>query len=397
MRPSAPIRAAGLAAGVICVTAGGVPAAGAEGAPLECGAPYLVGRGDSLQEIAERAYGPEASYRTLHKANRALIGRNASQLEIGATIEIPCLDAAGEPIASVIGTDEVESSEDAPRAATPEQDMSPQEETAAHAPTAHAPAAAPPEPARPLRIVAATGWAPFLDEDRREGGMLAEILAAALSRVMAPGEFRIDFINDRGAHLDPLLADLAYDVSLAWARPDCDQTGKLGDESRRRCRDLVWSDPLFEQVIGYYTRADETPPTDHRALIGRTLCRPETRSLAMMEAVGLVEPDIVLKRPATALACFEMLLGGEVDVVVIASTVADEALTTLKAHDMVAEQPQLAAVATLHAVTSVKNPRGARQMARIDEGLRLIRGDGTWFAIVRRHLIDHARKSGGEG
>lgn len=355
-----------------------------------------------MQKIAERAYGPDASYVTLHEANRALIGRNASQLEIGMTIEVPCLSTSDEliaPEAEAAAAELRETATGAPQPVDPARVMnsSRQIETATSHPASDDALSAPSASTQPLRVVAAGGWAPFLDEKREKGGMIAEILSTALSRVMSPDEFRIDFINDRAAHLDPLLTDLAYDVSLAWIRPDCDRIWRLGVESRRRCRNLVWSAPLLEQVFSYYTRVEEAAPADHRALGGRTLCRPETYSLGMMETVGLVEPYIELKRAATAERCFAMLLEGEVDAVVVATAVADEALTTLKATETITEQPQLATVVTLHAVTSIRNPRKAELIARIDEGLHMMREDGAWFEIVRRHLSAQVRRDGAGG
>lgn len=346
------------------LVAGALSGGAAAAQDIACGGAYTVVRGDTLQLITNRAYGPEKSYQLLYSANRETIGRNPSLIEVGMRLDIPCLD---QPAAS------------APARIEPLQTTG----------------VLPPPTPRALRIVTATDWAPYHDQAREGGGMLVEVLNTALRRVMEPEEYRIDFINDWNAHLQPLLADLAYDFAFSWFRPNCDVVDRLAEGSQFRCRNLEWSDPLFEQVVGYYTRAGEPSPATHRELFGRTLCRPRGYSNFMLEEHELVEPNIRFVDPPSPKDCFRMLVAGEADVVVIATTVADDALAGLGAASSVAEQPQLAAVATLHAVTSVNNPRKAAQLALINDGLRQIREDGTWFEIVQRHLIAHARATAG--
>ncbi|WP_340109293.1 LysM peptidoglycan-binding domain-containing protein [Pikeienuella sp. HZG-20] len=409
MRLSAPIFAAGLLAASAPFAAADTPV---------CGQPYTVARGDTLQKIAAEVYGPEASYYPLYKVNRAVIGRDSSLIEVGMVLRIPCpdpeADGAEAPSALPSAPEPTPTEPDAreeppmggpapapmPGAALDDAPLDGAASAGSDAPEgAEAPAPesaaapAPPAPARPLLILAATGWAPFLDSALPGGGMIAEILSAALSREIGEDGFRIDFINDRAAHLRPLLADHAYDLSIAWLRPDCGRAATLAAAEAARCAQLAWSAPLFEQVVGYYTRAAEAAPATHAALRGRRFCRPAGFSTFMMDEAGLTPPAIALKTPATAEACFAMLLDNEVDVVVVATPVADQALSRLSAHDEVAEQPQLAAAATLHAVSAADNPRADAALARIDEGLRRIREDGTWLEIVRRGLTAHARRS----
>ncbi|MEX2517729.1 MAG: transporter substrate-binding domain-containing protein, partial [Paracoccaceae bacterium] len=317
-------------------------------------------------------------------------------------IRIPCLEdmakAGVEGAAEALEADLETPAIAAPATAAPEASGADTAEADAAPAPDHEPAIAEiPEAApgtRPLRIVAAGGWAPYLDEDQAKGGMLAEMLSAALSRAAPDAEIRIDFINDRGALLRPLIADGAYDVSLAWIRPDCAAPGALGEESAFRCAGLAWSDPLFELIIGFYTRADTPAPAGDSDLSGLAVCRPAGSSDALLEAHGLVGPKIRLVAAPEAGACFEMLLAGEVDAVAAPASSADEAIGALGAADRIAEQPQLATAATLHAVTSADNPLKDAQIGRINEGLRMIRKDGGWFEIVQRHLAAHAARLG---
>lgn len=64
---------------------------------VTCGAPYVVASGDTLSRIAERAYGDPTLFTSLVDANPGLAG-SASAIEVGMTLEIPCLDASGQPV-----------------------------------------------------------------------------------------------------------------------------------------------------------------------------------------------------------------------------------------------------------------------------------------------------------
>lgn len=389
------VRPATLAFGLLAAAISvGLSAGGAAAQDLICGGEYTIKRGDTLQKVVNRVYGPEHSYVLLHRANRDIVGRDPSLIEIGATIRIPCLEGLVETSADGAPEETQTAAAQAPATETTKRGpTAPAPEAAEPAAPTPAPTAAPTS-AAPLRIVTASGWAPYLDEDQAEGGMLAALLRAALARAAPASDYRIDFINDRGALLRPLIADGAYDVSLAWIRPDCETRGAHGPEPTFRCDELAWSDPLFELIIGFYTRADAPAPSAHRDLIGKSVCRPAGASAAVLEARGLFEPDIRLVAPESADDCFNMLLAGEVDAVVVATSTADDAIAALGAAGAVAEQPQLAAAAALRAVTSIHNPRKDDQLNAINEGLRLIREDGTWFEIVQRHLIAHARPNG---
>jgi polar amino acid transport system substrate-binding protein len=247
---------------------------------------------------------------------------------------------------------------------------------------------------RPLRIVTSTDYAPYIDQDQEQGGMLVEIVDTALQRVTTKDGYKIDWINDWSAHLQPLIEDGAYDLSLAWFRPNCDVRDKLSEGSQFRCDSLAWSDPLFEQIIGYYMRSSEAVlPTQHSELFGRTVCRPNGYSQFMMEEKDIVEPNVKIVTPDGPSDCMEMLVAGTTDAVVIATTVADDAISTLKISSQVVEVPELATVSTLNAVTSVNNPLKDQHLALLNDGLRQLREDGKWFEIVQRHLIAHARKT----
>lgn len=67
---------------------------------LACGAPYVIGAGDTLGSIAARAYGDPKRFDVLLEANPGVIGPNPDAVVAGMEITIPCLDAAGNALAA---------------------------------------------------------------------------------------------------------------------------------------------------------------------------------------------------------------------------------------------------------------------------------------------------------
>ncbi len=246
---------------------------------------------------------------------------------------------------------------------------------------------------RQIRVVVGTDWAPFTDESQEQGGMMTEVTNVALSYAEGTPEYKIDFINDWGAHLQPLISDHAYDFSIAWFKPNCAVVERLSDDSKFRCNNLDWSAPLFEQNIGYYTRADHPRLVTYKDLFGLTVCRPSGYATFMMEENNLVEPNIVFKRPGKTTDCFQGLVDGTYDAVVLASDTAEGAINEIGAKDKVAFHEHLSQVATMHAVISKTNPRGKEFLAALDSGIRKIKQTGEWFQIVARHMAQHRAKT----
>ena len=363
MRIIASFLALGLIAGL---------SAPAEAQALACGGEYTVKRGDTLQRLTNAAYGPGKSWQLLYRPNRSVVGANPSLIEVGMVLTIPCREG---------------------QATAPDTAAAAPATTAAATETAviAAPVVSASLPGG-IRMITGTDWAPFSNQDQEQGGMITEIVDVALKSATDDDGFKIDFINDWSAHMQPLIQDGAYDFTFPWFRPNCSVIEKLGPGSQFRCNNLAWSDPLFEQIISYYMRAsDANKPSDHTGLFGRTLCRPKGYALFMLEEKDLVEPNITLVTPLSPADCFEQLVAGEVDAVILASMVADDAIARNEMANEIEEQPELATIATLHAVTSINNPDKDRQIAAINAGIKELRESGKWFEIVQRHLIAHAR------
>jgi polar amino acid transport system substrate-binding protein len=188
----------------------------------------------------------------------------------------------------------------------------------------------------------------------------------------------VDFVNDRAAHLQPLLGDGLYAVGFPWVAEDCD--GPLSQNAQRLCDDFAFSDPLIELVVDLYAGADLTPaPATEADLGGLRICQPELLGLAE-GADGLLS---VSQDPAD---CFRMLRAGEVDVARIPAVNAPGALVRSQAQGAVVKLGALTRTRTIHAVAARTNPQGLAMLERLNAGLGVLRGSGEWFRIVQSHL-----------
>ena len=354
MKLHAPQTACALA---LCLTAVGSTAFADD---IACGTPYAIQSGDSLSAIANNAYGPGGDFQIIYSANAAAIGPNPGVIRVGTTLNIPCLD--DEVVASTADTAAITQIETTESLPAPTNDM--------------------------IRVVAGSNWAPFVHEDQAQGGMLTEIVNVALDTAEGNPEYRIDFINDWGAHLTPLISDHRYDFSLAWFQPNCDIVERLGDGSKFRCNNLMWSETLFEQILGYYTVVGTAVPETHANLMGKTICRPAGYSMFMLEEHELVEPNVTIVRADTPQACFTGLADGTYDVVALATEASDGVIASEGLSEVVTYNEPLSQVLTLHAVISNTNPNAEAYLKTLNDSLIEMKTSGAWFEIVRRHLSE---------
>lgn len=330
---------------------------GTSAAAQTCGQTYAVQTGDSLSEIAKRVYDDASAFQIIYSANSAAIGPNPGIISVGLPLDIPCLDntvaSTAAPISTEVGVERL-----------PFPDT------------------------RQIRVAQGTNWAPFANEAQEQGGMLTEITNVALSNSAGGTPYKIDFINDWGAHLTPLITDHAYDFSLSWFRPNCDKIDLLGEDSQFRCNNFDWTDPMFEQIFGYYTRATEPEVTAYDQLLGKTVCRVAGFATFQLEEDNLQPPNVTWVRPDTPEECFTQLVSGDVDVVALAVDSADGAMVATGTKDDVLLNESLSKILTLHAVISKNNPQGEAMLAEFNSGLAAIKDSGEWFEIVRRHLTE---------
>lgn len=330
-------------------------------AAQSCGGTYTVAPGDSLSVIADSLYKDAGKWTAIHQANIGEIGENPNAIGVGQRLSISCID--GLPVGL--------------SAAAP-----------AAVPAAPARVATAPTAAGLSRIKLITGddFAPFTDRTLENGGLLAEVMDVAMQAAAPDNGYGVFWINDWSAHLDPMLTNDMADMTFPWARPNCEETPDL-----QRCVDYHYSQALFEYLILLFV--DKTRPVvfaEDADIEGRTLCRPSGYTLHMLDQNGrnwLRDDKVTLKQPRTVAECFEMLVAGNVDAVVLNEFTGRTALKDLNLKDQVdVVQGRPVSVAGLHVIISKTNPDAQTLLATVNSGLDRIKASGQYQDIVNSHM-----------
>ncbi|SPF79222.1 hypothetical protein ALP8811_03160 [Aliiroseovarius pelagivivens] len=382
---------------------------------------YVVERGDSLREIALRAFG-STDFRLIYNANKDAIGKDPNIIRLGMTLEIPCRDtSAGQTSAATTEAEKMaremsagliaEAEARAIAAITEAQKASAEAVAAANAQAAVAIEAARAEGAALIRKAAQPGtsavderqillitggnYAPFTDEDLPNRGLYTKLVETAFLRAAPEQAYKIQFVNDWNSHLDLLMPTLAFDGTFPWSRPNCEEAEALSENDRARCETYNFSNPFYEVVDTYFAKngSGYEVAMSHADFAGATFCRPEGWSLTHMDAVGLYEPAITLVRPIDPDACFDAVANGTVDIVAIEAHLAVEAISRLGYQDEIIENPNLAAIKGLNVMTHVNNPDGEAVLEILNRGLEIMQQSGEWRDIVStalRHQMDNS-------
>lgn len=398
----------------------GAKAAGTNPSPV-CGVIHTVTRGDTLFKIANRAHGDGWKYRKVHQDNRYVLPSSDS-VELGDPQPLPCLDGLGEVAredavapgpAAEPGTTEgttvaatMEPAEATPgllkqavqmvaMATMPMQSIAGPVNPAANLAGITVDRLETAEPAAPeplavipsIRLLTSSDIAPFAGENLPRGGIITDLVSRSLDAAAPGQQSRVAFVNDWAAHLNYLLPDGAFDVSFPWYKPDCSNPERLATEMQRRCAEFDFSDPIFEVRIGFYTKAGSAlaEAGTLAALSGQRLCRPNEHFTSDLDHDGLMAPNVSIETRHTAQECFARLADGEVDVVMLAKSEADEQLRQPGMIGSVAEIAGLETARTLHALVSKKNPDGQAHLERINRGLAELMASGKWFEVVAAH------------
>lgn len=341
---------------------------------IVCGGLHTIGPGDTLSGIARTVYGDYGQFRVIYEANRNKIGRNPAEVELGAVLKIPCLDDAGRPLPV---NDAAQTAESA-KIANPDQQAA-----------APKPAALVLEGPPLVRLLTAAGASPLVGDDLEDSGLMVALVRRAMAQSGAEA-FRIDLINDRAAHVSPLLSDAAYDLGFPWAKPDC---AIPSIEASAACTDLIYSEPFLQSKLGLYVRiGGAAEGGDLTTLDGLRVCRPLGYPVDDLVEIGVQAEEGELMRPRDVDDCFAALADGDADVVSVETIIAEEAIARLGVAAQVSERPEMAVERTLHAVSHRNNPRGPAVIDAINGGLGELRKTGEWFMTVQRHMAAHQNR-----
>lgn len=340
----------------------------AQARDIVCGGDYVVVPGDTLSQIAVRAYGV-GRFTPIFDANRDVLD-SPQRLEIGFRLFIPCLDNTGRPVqreAAVVP---------APTrtvAVQPKVAVTPAPSTGAGLPQDGT-----------VRLVALGARAPYVGERLPEGGMLTEILQRALLRAPVPLDFQVAFTG--GSEVEAV-ADGGYDLGYPVRRPDC-AAATLDARARTLCEGYLFSAPIQTDDLDLFvTRTgDFAEANAANDLFGARVCRPEGMSTDDLVGAGLDASSVSLITARDATQCFRMLGFGDVNVVAIAESEGRAAAEAAGVAGRVALIGGIGQSGTLHVVAPRTNAAAADWIALVDEGLADMRASGEYDAVVDNHL-----------
>lgn len=374
--------------GVMAAALAGLPANPA--AAQECGTDYTIKDGDTLGSIAARTYGSPNQWTIIFYANQDRIGQDGTLLVPGLALRLPCIGRSlqarrpAAPAAPAAGA-----------TTTPPADTT---QTAGQTP------ATPPGGAtqgilissmlRRLELLTADGYPPFTGRALQNGGMITHLIDTSLNLIKgeAQGRFNysISWVNDWAAHLSPLLITRAFDVGFPYTRPDCQNTATLDRVGQLKCRRFFFSDPLYEVATLLYVRNDSNiRGFDRNQMQGITICRPSGRSIHEFDSNGrnwLRDQVVILVRPPSFDACFQMLSNGEVDSVAVSELAARPSIDAAGLDDLVRPLDTPLSFSTLHVVVTKTHPHARTILYYMNESLRRLRDSREYDQIVEKHL-----------
>ena len=351
---------------------------------LDCNQAYKVVKGDSLSSIAQRAYGSASKYSMIYYANRELLTKGPSTVLVNQELRLPCLSAS-ETAPSQTAAPTVTTS-----TTTTVTENTPASTTENTTEVATTNSTATPNPATPavskieIQLLTAGDYQPFTDQSLPNGGLITDLVETVLKNQNI--NYKLTWINDWSAHLDPLIKEKKYDMGFPWLNPGCPTIEHF------RCQ-FLFSTPIFQMLEVLFTR-NEAPLIFEKDddMIGHTLCRPSgyfTHDLDRTGREWLKKNLIKLEQPQSVKECFELLMAGKVDAVAMNDFTGRETVAKMGLHDQVAALPRELSVEGLHVLVHKTHPRATILLNYINKGLKTIQDSGEYDAIMDKHLTNH--------
>jgi polar amino acid transport system substrate-binding protein len=356
---------------VVAIT-GGAFLTSTQSSAQTCGTNYTLKAGETLADIARAVYGNASQWSLIYYANQEQLGNGVTLLVPGLSLKIPCL--GGQP---------------KPAAATPVETPSPGPAQVVE-----------PGPfqlssmLKRIEFLTAEGYTPFTGRDLPEGGMLIDLLQSAMKPIkeQAKGAFdyRVSWVNDWSAHLNPLLITRAFDAGIPWSKPDCNSPESLDRAGQYICQRFFFSDPLYESITVLFVRNDGSFNFERdEEITGKTLCRTKGWSTYDLDKGGrnwVKDGKVVLMQPQMAEDCFRLLDEGTVDAVVIAELTGQAVAATMGMNDRIHAASRPLNIETMHVIIAKTHPGARTVIYYVNSSLARLRETGAYDAIVAKHL-----------
>ncbi|WP_366129684.1 transporter substrate-binding domain-containing protein [uncultured Roseovarius sp.] len=309
-----------------------------------CDVTYRVQPGDTLTSVAAAHYDDADQWTLIYYANQAVLAGQVQTLVAGRDLFIPCPEE------------------------NPVPDATPLLQTGAE-----------------LTLLTAGANAPFSDRDWPGGGLVTELINAALELSPAPVPYEIVWEPERAQHLAPLLGEKRYDMGFPWVKPDCATTAEDA-----LCTGFHFSDPLMDLPVMLFQRADGDLVYDEDAdLLGKRLCRPAGKFTHDLDRSGrrwLEQGQVDLSQPDTSEECFAALMAGQVDAVSLDVFEGAAKIVAMGLRGRVVPVEKPLSREALYAVISKTHWRGTTHLYRLNAGLAKLRESGRYGEILQRHL-----------
>ncbi|MCC1494792.1 transporter substrate-binding domain-containing protein [Cognatishimia sp. F0-27] len=352
-------------------------------AQQDCGGYYTVKRGDTLSLIADRLYQNAARWTVIYRSNAEIIA-SPDSIRVGQTYRMPCIEGLPVGLGGTGAPTPVvrEAVAPAPRPAAPAVVPAPADEAVTRTASI---LSAPPQGMR-VRLLAADDFRPFTNRLLMSSGLITDIVNRALVASDGIAEHEFFWVNDRRAHLDPMLSEGMADLAFPWRKPDCD-----AQSTAAVCTDYLYSEQMFEMLVVLFTAKDR--PITYRAptdLAGLRVCAPlghDTQARYGQGADYLARAGARLQQPERAEDCFNRLHDGVVDAVAMNEFTGRVVLKDMGLSDAVSLQlGRPLAIEGLHAVAHRSNPNAEEMIAAFDRGLARIRQSGEYLTVLDQHM-----------
>ncbi len=313
-------------------------------AQQRCNVDYEVKGRDTLFSIAETHYGDIDKWALIYYANQDQLAGSFLELTPGQVLRIPC--PAGDTTA----------------------DATPLRQSGAQ-----------------MTLLTGGNYAPFTDQDWPGGGLITELINAALELAPQPVPYEIFWEDDWSRHLFPLLDEKRYDMGFPWLKPDCE-----AEPDNERCANFHFSEPLFLlPIMLFRQRGSDFVYDSDDDIIGKRLCRPKgyfTHDLDRPGRRWLKDGKITLVQADSPDACFALLVTGRVDAVSVNLFLGANKIVELNLRDQVEALERPLSEEGLYVVISKRHWRGTTLLYRLNAGLDALRRSGRYKEIVARHL-----------
>lgn len=348
----------------------------ADRAEAACDIFYDVQPGDTYYSIASAEYGSRAHWSEIFNANRTADGQPA--LAVGKTLYIPCIP--GLDITDVTPTAGIV------QAPTPSANV-------ATAPVEQPVSVAPPRekwtreyPDNPeMTLLTGGDYAPFTDQYLPQGGMVTELLHAALDMTPSPVTYSVTWEDDWSQHLFPLLDEKSFDMGFPWLKPDCDTT-----PDNERCANFHFSEPLMLMPIMLFARSDnQFKFEEDEDILGRSICRPKgyfTHDLDSQDRRWISDGKIDFVVGENPRDCFQKVSDGVVDAATVNLFLGANVILEMGLRNQIVPLEKPVSEQGLHVVISKRHWRGTTHLYRINAGIEVLRNEGKYQEIVSKHM-----------